>query len=175
MLQPSSKTRMINFLTLECSFRHLTTSILLQTLHLYNVDSFNRFATNLTWWKETKITEQLESWMRINRLKPLWIWGSQAPLALVFYDKWMELSSHWFFGYLHSTRNTSHGRHTYSVPRSISLTLTSSKVAVPRLYLSSLSTNTQNTLTHISTLTHPHFRRGGVVLCAWGAVGARMK
>lgn len=53
------------------------------------------FATNLTWWKETKITEQLESWMRINRLKPLWIWGSQAPLALVFYDKWMELSSHW--------------------------------------------------------------------------------
>jgi len=48
-------------------------------------------------WREEKVTDQLEQWMMINREKPLWRWGSQAPLAVQFYGKWIELPMEWNF------------------------------------------------------------------------------
>jgi len=41
------------------------------------------------------MTGKLEKWMNINKSRRLWRWGSQGPLGLVFYDRWMELDAGW--------------------------------------------------------------------------------
>lgn len=51
--------------------------------------------TDLALWRQYNITAQLEVWMHRNTQRKLWKWGSQAPLALVFYEKWMALDYSW--------------------------------------------------------------------------------
>eukprot|EP01104_Vermistella_antarctica_P017730 TRINITY_DN6343_c0_g1_i1.p1 TRINITY_DN6343_c0_g1~~TRINITY_DN6343_c0_g1_i1.p1 ORF type:complete len:327 (+),score=41.10 TRINITY_DN6343_c0_g1_i1:289-1269(+) len=53
------------------------------------------FVTDLRRWREEDVTGQLERWMQKNTQRKLWIWGSQPPLALVFYGKWMHLEWKW--------------------------------------------------------------------------------
>jgi len=53
------------------------------------------FVTDLQRWREDDVTGQLEFWMKENKQRKLWNWGSQAPLSLVFYGKWQELKYEW--------------------------------------------------------------------------------
>jgi len=70
------------------------------------------FATNLEIWRKENITERLEYWLKINKQRKLWKWGSQGAMALVFYDRWQELPSSW---------NDRNARKQSSSPRSANI------------------------------------------------------
>jgi lipopolysaccharide biosynthesis glycosyltransferase len=53
------------------------------------------FVTDLKRWRQDHITQELENWLLLNTRRKLWNWGSQAPLSLVFYGKWIEIDSSW--------------------------------------------------------------------------------
>jgi len=53
------------------------------------------FVTDLQRWRQDGVTHQLEYWLSLNTQRKLWNWGSQAPLALVFYDKWISVDPSW--------------------------------------------------------------------------------
>lgn len=55
------------------------------------------FVTNLNKWRDHNVTQESEKWMHLNTQRPLWKWGSQPPLNLVFYRRWSRLGAEWNF------------------------------------------------------------------------------
>jgi len=53
------------------------------------------FVTDLYFWQKYNITSQLEYWLWENSKRNIYIWGSQAPLSLVFYNRWSVLPFEW--------------------------------------------------------------------------------
>jgi len=53
------------------------------------------YVTDLARWREQNVTQHLEYWMFQNTKRELWRWGSQAPLAIVFYDHWEDIGLEW--------------------------------------------------------------------------------
>eukprot|EP01104_Vermistella_antarctica_P002709 TRINITY_DN12927_c0_g1_i1.p1 TRINITY_DN12927_c0_g1~~TRINITY_DN12927_c0_g1_i1.p1 ORF type:complete len:439 (+),score=71.92 TRINITY_DN12927_c0_g1_i1:395-1711(+) len=53
------------------------------------------FATDLSLWREYDITGEIERVMHINTERRLWRWGSQGPMVLVFYNKWVHAGYSW--------------------------------------------------------------------------------
>mmetsp|Transcript_49772 Transcript_49772/g.125119 ORF Transcript_49772/g.125119 Transcript_49772/m.125119 type:complete len:440 (-) Transcript_49772:1527-2846(-) len=62
--------------------------------HFFNAGVF---VTELDGWRGANITRTLEAYMRVNLRTRLWRWGSQAPLALAFYRRWIPLDKEWNF------------------------------------------------------------------------------
>eukprot|EP01104_Vermistella_antarctica_P021049 TRINITY_DN928_c0_g1_i1.p1 TRINITY_DN928_c0_g1~~TRINITY_DN928_c0_g1_i1.p1 ORF type:complete len:552 (+),score=94.02 TRINITY_DN928_c0_g1_i1:388-2043(+) len=62
------------------------------------------FVTDLEVWRSRLVSERLVWWMHRNLLSRMWRWGSQGPLALVFYRSWFSLESVWNFRHSHNVR-----------------------------------------------------------------------
>jgi len=75
------------------------------------------FITDLAEWRRTNVTGRIEHWLAENTRTPLWLWGSQAPLALVFYDRWLPLAYEWNYRNAHNLKRKNTAFAKYMQPR----------------------------------------------------------
>jgi alpha-1,4-galacturonosyltransferase len=55
------------------------------------------YGINLQLWKEKRVTEEVEYWMRENKRSPLWQYGTQPLMLITLYQEWDYLDPRWNF------------------------------------------------------------------------------
>jgi alpha-1,4-galacturonosyltransferase len=87
----------------------------------WNTPYFNAgvLVINLKQWAAQNISEKIYSWLELNLEKPIYKFGSQPPLLLVFYKNYEEINKSWNVRHLGSAYPLCLSRMVLSVPLAI--------------------------------------------------------